>query len=35
MMYGEVNKKVTSDMYKRAEKTNILFKDMVNNGVNN
>jgi len=29
MMYGEFNKKVTSDMCKRAEKINIPFKDIV------
>jgi UPF0755 protein len=29
MMYGEFNKKITPDMYKRAKKTNIPFKDIV------
>jgi UPF0755 protein len=29
MMYGEFNKKVTTDMYRRAKKINISFKDIV------
>ncbi|OEG70342.1 hypothetical protein ATZ36_01170 [Candidatus Endomicrobiellum trichonymphae] len=29
MMYGEFNKKVTTDMHRRAEKINIPFKDIV------
>jgi cell division protein YceG involved in septum cleavage len=29
MMYGEFNKKVTYDMHRRAERTNVSFKDVV------